>query len=152
MKRFSKAVILTGLFVGTTDLVSAFVNQYISTGKYADGMLKYIAGVAIGMKNAFPGNDWIALLGLIIHYFIAMSFTLFFFLIFPRLKFLHYNKYLTGMLYGVFVSLVFNQVILPLFQPRWAFSLTRSYIDWVVFGIIFGIPIVYNAYKYYNVD
>ena len=151
MNRFFKTVLLTGLFVGTTDLVSAFITQYIKTGKYADGMLKYIAGVAIGMKSAFPGNEWVALLGLFIHYFIAMSFTLFFFLIFPRVKFLHYNKYLIGMLYAVFVNLAFIQVILPLFQPRWDLTIARSYIDWVVFGIIFGIPIVYNAYKYYKV-
>ena len=57
------------------------------------------------------------------------------------------------MLYAVFVNLVFNQVILPLFPPpRWPFSVAKSYIDWVVFGIIFGIPIAYNAYKYYKVE
>jgi len=152
MHRFSKAVVLTGLFVGTTDMVSAFITQLIKTGKYADGMMKYIAGVAIGMNNAFPGNEWVALLGLFIHYFIAMSFTLFFFLIFPRVKFLHYNRYLIGMLYAVFVNLVVNQIIVPFFQPRWPFSVARSYIDWVVFGIIFGVPIAYNAYKYYKVE
>jgi hypothetical protein len=152
MNRFFKAVLLTGLFVATTDMVSAFITQFIKTGKYADAMMYYIAGVGIGIKNAFPGNEWVALLGLFFHYFIAMSFTLFFFLIFPRVKFLHYNKYLIGMLYAVFVNLVVNQVILPLFQPRWPFTIARSYIDWVVFGIIFGIPIVYNTYKYYKVE
>jgi hypothetical protein len=152
MNRFSKAVLLTGLFVGTTDMVSAFITQFINTGKYADKMFRYVAGVGIGMNHAFPGNEWVALLGLFFHYFIAMSFTLFFFVIFPRIKFLHYNKWLIGMLYAVFVNLVVNQLIIPLFQPRWPFSVTRSYIDWVVFGIIFGVPIAFNAYKYYKVQ
>jgi len=153
MNRFFKAVLLTGLFVGTTDLVSAYLTQFINSGKFPDKMLNAIAGYAIGFKAAFPANNWIALLGLFFHYFIAMSFTLFFFWIFPRIKFLHFNKYLIGMLYAVFVNLVFNQVILPLFPPpRWPFSVAKSYIDWVVFGIIFGIPIAYNAYKYYKVE
>ena len=96
------------------------------------------------------GNNWIALLGLFFHYFIAFSFTLLFFLVFPRIKFLRYDKYLAGMLYGVFVNLFFNQVVLPLFPPpRWQFSVARSFIDWVIFGVIFGIPIAYNAYRYY---
>jgi hypothetical protein len=90
-------------------------------------------------------------LGLFFHYFIAMSFTLFFFWIFPRVKFLHFNKYLIGMLYAVFVNLVFEQVILPFFRlPRFPFSIPRAYINWVIFGIVFGIPIVYNTYKYYT--
>lgn len=150
MNRFFKAVMLTGLFVGTTDLVCAYLTQFINTGKFPDKMLNAIAGYAIGFKTAIPGNNWIALLGLFFHYFIAFSFTLLFFLVFPRIKFLRYDKYLIGMLYGVFVNLFFNQVVLPLFPPpRWQFSVARSFIDWVVFGVIFGIPIAYNAYRYY---
>jgi hypothetical protein len=153
MNRFFKAVLLTGLFVGTTDLVSAYLTQFINSGKFPDKMLNAIAGYAIGFKTAFTGNNWVSLLGLFFHYFIAFSWTLFFFLLFPRVRFLRFNKYLIGMLYAVFVNLVFNQVILPLFPPqRWQLNLGRAYIDWVVFGIIFGIPIVYNAYKYYKVD
>ena len=152
MNRFSKAVLLTGLFVGTTDLLYAFLMQWIMSGKFSDKMFNGIASVAIGSKNAFPGNDGVALLGLLIHYFIAMAFTLFFFFIFPRLKFLHYNKYLIGILYAVFVNLVFEQVILPFFIPRWQLNIPRAYLNWVLFGIIFGIPIAYNAYKYYRVE
>ena len=78
MNRFFKAVLLTGLFVGTTDLLYAFTSQWMSSGKFADHMLKGIASVAVGRNNAFPGNDWIAFLGLFFHYFIAFAFTLFF--------------------------------------------------------------------------
>jgi len=152
MNRFFKAVVLTGLFVGTTDLLYAFLMQWISSGKFADKMFNGIASVAIGPKNAFPGNNGVAFLGLFFHYFIAMSFTLLFFLIFPRVKFLHFNKYLIGILYAVFVNLVFEQVILPFFIPRWPLNIPRAYINWVFFGIIFGVPIAYNAYKYYKVE
>jgi hypothetical protein len=79
MNRFLKAVLLTGLFVGTTDLVSAYITQWIKTGKFAEKMLNYIAGGALGLENSIPGGNGVALLGLFFHYFIAFSFTLLFF-------------------------------------------------------------------------
>lgn len=152
MNKFFKTVLLTGLFVGTTDLVSAFVTIYIRSGKFPEKMFKYIAGGALGLMNAMKGGFWVELLGLFFHYFIAFAFTLFFFLIFPRLKFLSFNKYLVGMLYAVFVNVMMEQVILRLTPlPAGSFSLTGAYIGWVVLGVLFGIPIVYNSYRYYGI-
>jgi hypothetical protein len=113
-------------------------------------MLNGIASFALDPQTAMAGGNPVAFLGLFFHYFIALSFTLLFFWAFPRIKFLHFNKYLIGILYGIFVNLFFEQVILPLFRSRWQFSLPRAYVNWIIFGIIFGIPIVYNAYKYYS--
>lgn len=152
-RRFIKTVILTGLFVGTTDILLAYISQYIKTGQYAAGMLKYIAGGALGLKTSMAGGNGVAFLGLFFHYFIAMSFTLLFFLVFPRLKFLWYNKYLVGMLYAVFVALMVNQVILPLTPlPKNNFNLSNSVTGWILLGVVLGIPIAYNAYKYYGVE
>lgn len=149
---FFKTVLLTGLFVGTTDLVAAYVSQWIKTGKFADKMLNYIAGGGIGLEASMKGGNWVQLLGLFFHYFIAFSFTLFFFLIFPRLKFLWYNKYLVGMLYAVFVSLTVGQVILRLTPlPHNQFNLSNAIIGWLTLGVVLGIPIAYNAYRYYGV-
>jgi hypothetical protein len=148
-----KMVLLTGLFVGTTDLVAAYVSQWIKTGKFADKMLNYIAGGGIGLENSMNGGNWVQLMGLFFHYFIAFSFTLFFFLIFPRLKFLWYNKYLVGMLYGPFVGLTMGQLILKLTPlPSSPFSLSNSIVGWLILGVVLGIPIAYNAYKYYGAD
>src|SRR5688572_16619764 len=131
MKSFFKTVLLTGLFVGTTDLIAAFVTQYIKTGKFADKMLHYIAGGALGLDTSMQGGNGVAFLGLLFHYVIAFSFTLFFFLIFPKLKFLSYNKYLVGMLYAVFVSETMNNIILPLtLLPSGTFNLPNALIGW----------------------
>jgi hypothetical protein len=151
MNRFFKTVLLTGLFVGTTDLLYAYLSTWINTGKFADHILNGIASFALDPKAAMAGGNPVAFLGLFFHYFIAFSFTLLFFWVFPRIKFLRFNKYLIGILYGIFVNLFFEQVILPLFRSRWQFSLPRAYVNWVIFGILFGIPIVYNAYRYYRV-
>lgn len=153
MNRFFKTVLLTGLFVGTTDLVSAYISVTIQSGNFPKKMLYYIAGGALGLKTSMQGGNGIASLGLFFHYFIAFSFTLFFFWIFPRIRILSFNKYLVGMLYAVFVNVVMGQVILPLSRlPSGPFSLSDSIIGWITLGVVFGIPIAYNAYKYYGVE
>jgi hypothetical protein len=153
MNKFFKTVLLTGLFVGTTDILSAFITIYIGSGKFPGKMFNYIAGGALGLPAAINGGTAAAFLGLFFHYFIAFSFTLFFFLVFPKLKFLAFNKYLVGMLYAVFVNQLMEQVVLRLTPlPANRFDLAASFIGWVTFGIVFGIPIVYNTYKYYGVE
>lgn len=153
MNRFAKTVLLTGLFVGTTDLIAAYISQWIATGGFPQRMLNYIAGGLIGLTSAMNGGNWAALLGLFNHYAIAMTFTLFFFLMLPKVKILQFNKYLIGMLYAVFINLVMNFIVLPLTPlPLGNFSLPREFVSWVVLGVILGIPIAYNAYRYYEVE
>ena len=152
MNRFFKTVLLTGLFVGTTDLISAYVTVFIRNGKFPEGMLNYIAGGALGLSVSMKGGNAAAFLGLLIHYFIAFSFTLFFFWIFPKWKGFGFNKYLVGMLYAVFVNLTMGFLVLPLTPlGSGAFILSRALVDWYVFGVVFGIPVVYRTYKYYRV-
>jgi hypothetical protein len=153
MNRFWKTVFLTGLFVGTTDILYAFISSYIKSGKFAEKMFEYIAGGALGLERSMNGGQGAAFLGLFFHYFIAMSFTVLFFLLFTRIKFLSFNKYLVGLLYAVFVNLLMRFVILPMTPlPSQSFILSRVYIDWVLFGIVFGIPIAWNAYRYYATE
>ena len=153
MSRFFKAVLLTGLFVGTTDLLAAYITQWIKTGKFADRMLHYIAGGALGLETSMQGGNGIAFLGLFFHFFICFAFTLLFFIVFPRLKLLWFNKYLVGMLYAIFVAVVVNQIILPITPlPTSPFNLSQSIIGWITLGVVLGIPIAFNAYKYYGVD
>jgi hypothetical protein len=152
MNKFFKVVFLTAMFVGTTDLISAYVTQLIKTGKFADRMLLYIAGGALGFPSSMQGGNWVALVGLFIHYFIAFAFTLFFFWIFPKLKFLSFNKYFIGMMYAVFVNVVMSQLILPLTPlPGGTFNLGGALVGWYILGALLGIPIAYNAYKFYGV-
>jgi hypothetical protein len=151
MNKFFKSVLLTGLFVGTTDIISAFINVYIKSGKFPDKMFNYIAGGALGLPAALNGGTPAAFLGLFFHYFIAFSFTLFFFVVFPKLKFLSFNKYLIGMLYAVFVGQVMAIILKLTPLPSGPFNLAGVFIGWIELGVIFGIPIVYNTYKYYGV-
>ena len=148
-----KTMLLTGLFAGTLDIASAYISVTVKSGKFPAMMFNYLAGGALGLDAAMKGGQPAAFLGLFFHYFIAMAYTVFFFLIFPYLKFLRYNKYLVGMLYAVFVNVTMGQIILRLSRlPVGPFSLGNTFPDWLIFGVIFGVPIAYNAYKYYGVE
>jgi hypothetical protein len=152
-KGLFKTVLLTGLLVGTLDISYAYINVTVQSGKFPSGMFNYISGGALGLEAGMHGGTPAALLGLFFHYFIAMSYTVFFFLIFPRLKFLWYNKYLVGMLYAVFVNLTMNQLILRLRRVKAGdFNLNKAFPDLVIFGVLFGIPVAYNAYRFYGAD
>jgi hypothetical protein len=152
MKRFWKTVLLTGLLVGTTDILYAFISIYVTSGRFPDKMFRYIAGAAVGMKNSQEGGVGMDFLGLFFHYFIALSYTTLFFLGFPRIRFLSYNKFLIGILYGIFVNLTMKFLVLPLSRfPTQPFELARTFIDWIIFGIVFGIPMAISAYRYFKV-
>ena len=149
-KNLFKTILLTGLFVGTTDILYAFINIYVSSGKFSTKMFQYIAAGLVGFEKAMAWGTAAAFIGLFIHYFIAMAFTVFFFLVFPKIKMLSYNKFLIGILYGVFVNLVMTFLILPLTPISFGeFNLSRVYIDWIIFGCVFGIPITWNSYRFY---
>ena len=151
MKSFWKVVLLTWLFVGTTDIISAYIHQFILTGKFADKMLKYIAGGALGLENSIKGGFWTSVLGLSFHYFIAFSFTLLFFLAYPKLKILSANPYLVGMLYGVFASSFMTFIVLPLTKlPPRPIVFQNLIVGWLILGVVLGIPIALSAKWFYS--
>lgn len=154
MNRLIKIIVLTGLFVGTTDILAAIIGRYIDTGEFPEKMFHYIAGGLIGLDRSMDGGNWIALLGLFNHYGVAMAYTVLFFLLLPRLKFLQFNRYLVGMLYAVFVSLSMKFIVLPItpLPPGGDIVLIHSFKGWIVLGVVLGIPIAYNAYRYYKIQ
>lgn len=144
---------MTGLLVGTTDIIAACISVWIRLGEFPSKILHYIAGGALGLERSMAGGIGVALLGLLFHYFIAYSWTLFFFLILPRVKFLSFNKYVVGLLYGPFVGSIMTFVILPLTPlPPSPFNLQGALIGWMILGVVLGIPIAFSAYRFYDIN
>ena len=82
----------------------------------------------------------------------AFCATLFFFLVFPKLKLLWFDKWVVGVLYAIFVNVVVSLVInwfTPL--PHNPFVLANVVVGWFVLSIALGIPIAFNAYRFYGV-
>ncbi|MBT1711684.1 DUF1440 domain-containing protein [Fulvivirgaceae bacterium PWU5] len=145
-----KTILITGLIAGTLDIMAACVNVYISSGTDAVTVLQYIASVFLG-KESYAMGFVSALLGLIVHYAISYGWTILLFLLYPKLKFLSGNKVLVGLLYGVFVWLVMNLVILKLIGlGKGSFNLLQATIGCGILMLCIGLPIVWGANTYYQ--
>src|SRR6187402_2269752 len=105
------AILITGLIAGTMDIAGACISAYLSSGLSPVFILHYVASGLLG-KGAFAGGTTTAIAGLLIHYCIACSWTILFFLAYPKLSFLQSNKIMVGILYGAFVWVMMNQVVL----------------------------------------
>jgi len=151
MKPFVKASLLAGLLAGTLDLIVAILVTWFRSGNFPSKILHFIAGGLIGLETSMKGGFAIATLGLAIHYFIACSWTLLFFILIPKLKFQAINKYLAGAVYGMFVGVMMTFVILPLTRlPQTPFQLQNAVIGWLVLSVALGLPIAIRAYSFYE--
>jgi len=113
-----KTILLAWLVAGTLDITYAIIMWGPVFGKItAAQLLQGIASVLIG-KDALTGGTPTALLGLAMHYGISLAWTLIYFFIFPWLPSLTRNKWVSGMLYGVFVWSMMSLVVLPLVTGR----------------------------------
>ena len=108
-----KTILLSGLLVGTLDILSAFADVYISTGKNPLVVLNYIASGAVG-KTAFAGGAGIQLLGLLFHFIIAFSFTVLFYWLYSKNKLPSKNWIITGIIYGIFIGVIMNLIVVRL--------------------------------------
>jgi len=147
-----KRVVVTGLIAGVLDLLAAYIHQYIKTGQFADKMLHYIAGGALGLEKSMQGGVGTQLLGLFFHFFIAFAFTLLFFLIYPRIKLQAFNPYIVGFLYGPIIGATMTFVVLPLsnLPSRKEFVLLNALTGWAILGVAVGLPVAISAARYYK--
>lgn len=113
-KGISLRIILPAwLLAGTLDILSACTDFYLTTGKSPfQPVLRYVASGVYG-KAAFSADSSIPWMGLLFHYLIALSFTLFFFILYPRIKWMRYSVLLTGLVYGFFMWAFMRFAVLP---------------------------------------
>jgi hypothetical protein len=151
MSPFFKRVLLTALLAGVLDLLTAYTDYYIRTGRFATKMFQYIAGGALGLQHSLNGGLPVILLGIFFHFFIAFSFTLFFFLVYRKVQLYALNKYLAALLYGAFIWTVMTLLVLPLTPlPAGPIRLAKVVQDILLFGLMIGLPLSLSARKYYS--
>ncbi|MTH15964.1 DUF1440 domain-containing protein [Flavobacterium sp. LC2016-01] len=150
MKSKSGAIFIAGLIAGTLDVVAA-ITIYAGILNKTTG-IKILQSIASGIfkKEAYSGGAQMALYGLLLHYFIAFTFAWFYFTVFPYFSFLKKNTLLSGIVYGVFVWIIMNLVVLPVVFP----VLPEKHLDFPLFLSIIilicciGIPIAFIHKKY----
>jgi uncharacterized membrane protein YagU involved in acid resistance len=91
--------------------------------------------------QAFQGGNATAALGLGLHYLIAFIWTVVFYVLASNLKVLTHRPQIIGPLYGTFVWLVMNLVVLPLSSvAHRPLRLQPSIVGAVILMICIGLP------------
>ena len=144
-----KAIVTGWIVAGTLD-ISAAVIQTLLYGREPMRMLQYIASGMFG-ADAFSGGVPFSILGLLFHYIIAMGWTVLFFVVYPKVHFLSKNIFLTAFLYGFFVWLMMNRVVLPLSQiPAAPFRIMGAVTAMLILVVAIGLPLAIVAKRYYS--
>ncbi|MEO6547682.1 MAG: hypothetical protein ABIN94_06765 [Ferruginibacter sp.] len=144
------AIIKTGLLAGTLDICCAMLQFYLKNGKNPIIVLKFVAS-AIFDKAAFAEGYYLAAMGLLFHYIIAFGWTILFFLIYHRMHLLAKNKIVVGLLYGIFVWLMMNLIVVPATNiQRAPFKLVPSLTGALILVVAIGLPISIMANRYYS--
>lgn len=134
------AIFVGGLIAGTFDLILA----YIAFGKR---MPFGIAGGLIGPRNAFQGGTPAYILGLFLHYFIAISAAAIYYAVSRKLTFLKDHPYVCGIYYGIAIFLVMNLVVLPLsaIHAHGPYTWNGLVQGLLVHMILIGLPIALSV-------
>lgn len=112
-RSFFVSALAAGLIAGALDITGACISAYIKSDGVTTPMkvLRYVASGAVDPKS-FSGPALLALVGLLVHFFIAISFTFLFFLLAKQIPSLVKYPAPVGILYGIFVWAAMRFVIL----------------------------------------
>jgi hypothetical protein len=134
-------LLIAWLVAGTLDISTAILYYVGPSGARAERLLQGIASGLLGAR-AFTGGVGTALIGLALHYAIALIWTLVLFAAFRTLVALRHHLVLTGIAYGVIVWVVMNLVVVPLSRAQHApIRPQAAAIAALILIICIGLPI-----------
>jgi hypothetical protein len=141
MRRRALAAPLTaGLIAGILDITAAFL-VYGRFGAAPQRLLQGIASGVLGPK-AFDGGSKTAVLGLALHFVIALGAAAVFYAASRKLKFLTRHAVISGFLFGIAVYFFMQYVVLPLSSfHKGPFSMSLTLIGIVIHMFCVGLPI-----------
>jgi hypothetical protein len=151
MTKRNAKILQAGLIVGTLDILSAFVYYYIKSGKTNFLVIFQFIASGIFGKDADADGTAMILAGLILHYAIAFSFTIFFFWLYPKVNVMSKNRIVTAIVYGLFVWTVMNLIVVPLSNTvHRPFNLTNAFINMGILIVCIGCPLSFIANAFYK--
>jgi hypothetical protein len=147
------SIIKAGIIAGTLDITAACISSYIRTGGMPAAVFRFIARGAFGEVVKTGGTEMI-IAGVLFHYLIAFSFTIAFFLIYPKLKqWLSPYIIITGLAYGLIAWCIMNLIVLPLSKLPQSQPKTSQIITGMLFLMfLIGLPVAIFAKKHYAIS
>lgn len=144
-----KLILAAGLLAGVMDGSAAMI-QTAMAGRTQEGLFRYISSGIFG-NDAFTGSSMMVVYGVLLHFFIAMSWTVIFYFLYPTLRQWFKNPVVLGILYGLLVWAVMNLIVLKLANtPKGPFNLGKAAIAAGVLIVCIGLPISLMFNKYFR--
>ncbi|MFA6083157.1 hypothetical protein [Mucilaginibacter sp.] len=137
-------ILIASLIAGTLDGLAAI---FILAKGEAALVFKYIASAIYG-KAAFAGGVGMVYTGIVFHYLIATCFTILFFIMYGFIPLVRKSLYLVTVLYGVFIWVVMNLLVLPITQIKNIITLEGALKNILILIICVALPIVLISYRY----
>ena len=156
-RSFFASALIAGLIAGILDITAACINAYIQSDGVVTPMkvLRYVASGAVDPKT-FSSPALLALFGLLVHFFIAISFTFLFFFLAKQFPSLVKYPIPIGILYGLFVWAAMRFVILvnlsrhkqkPIVTNE---DFENAAINAGILVLCIGIPVALLARRYFK--
>ena len=138
----SRAIFWGGLIAGTLDITAACVYSRLRANVKPMRVLQSVASGLLG-PDSYKGGVKTAVLGLALHFLIATTATIVFYLASRKLRFMIARPVTWGLVYGVLVYLFMNFVVLPLsaLQMRTPPPLSSRIINCLIIMFCVGLPI-----------
>lgn len=151
MKLPLKTLLLSWLLVGTLDITSATIHYMIRGGSNPVNILVYISSAIYGPRASEIGPPSMAILGLALHYLVALIWTVIFFFLYPRIPAMSKNRVVTGIVFGFFMQIIMSQVVVKLSNTaKGPFNLQSFVINALILCVAISIPLSFIAYRHYH--
>lgn len=113
-----RLVLLGGLIAGTLDMLFAIVFWAIKADVPPARIMQSVASGLVGRDQAVAGGVATAALGLALHFLIATSMSVTYYIVARRWAFLWRRPWIAGPLYGVLLYAIMNFIVIPLSAAR----------------------------------
>jgi len=132
-----------GLVIGTFDIVYACIFWFVKAGVPAQRILQSVAAGVLG-PSSFQGGAATASLGIVLHYLIAMTMSVAYYLVATRLSWLHERPVLYGAVYGLILYAIMSFVVVPLSAaPPGSTDAVWVVLSVAVHAFAIGVPIAF---------
>lgn len=131
-----------GMIAGTLDLLQACI-------LFGWDIPLAIAGGLLG-RRAFQGGVGTYILGVLLHFFIALSAATIYYEASSRLTFLKEHPFVCGLFFGAAVDEIMNLVVLPLsaLHARGPYTLHDLILGLLVHMVVIGLPISFSVRRF----
>lgn len=136
------AIGVGGMIAGTLDLLQACI-------LFGWDIPLAIAGGLLG-RRAFQGGVGTYILGVLLHFFIALSAATIYYEASSRLTFLKEHPLVCGLFFGAAVEEIMNLVVLPLsaLHARGPYTLHDLILGLLVHMVVIGLPISFSVRRF----